>query len=249
MAYASDSGHWYNREGVPCYTLKGANGKIRNTTLRDARKNLYVPSVTEVMKIMAKPALERWKLEQVKLAALTLPQIKGENLDQFSKRIDYDANQQSDDARNLGTEIHGEIERYFQGKSTSKHTKIVFSVAEALKEEFGEQEWYAENSFSHPYGFGGKIDLYSNEWVIDYKTKDFTSKDLKKKFSYHEHLLQLSAYRIGLNLPYAGIANVFISRTEAGLVKIEKHDKDEGETFLALLEYWKALKGFDCSYL
>jgi len=249
MAYASDSGHWYDRQGQPCYTIKGANGKIRNTTLRDARKHSYVPSVTEVMKVLAKPGLERWKLEQVKLAALTLPPVKGETLTEFSIRIDQDANQQSEDARNLGTDIHGAIERYFTGQAVNEHDQIVYSLAEALKKEFGNQEWYSENSFAHPLGYGGKVDIYSHDWVIDYKTKDFDEKDMKKKFSYDEHIMQLSAYRIGLGLPEANIANVFISRTHPGLIKVELHKKDKGEDFIALLNYWQIAKSFDCAYL
>jgi len=242
MAYASDAGHWYNREGMPCYTLKGANGKIRNTTLRDARKLNLLPSVTEIMKLLAKPGLERWKLEQVKLAALTLPQIDGETLDQFSMRISMDAEEHSIQARDLGTSIHGQIENYFQGKQVTAHEKIVYSL-------FGTQEWFAENSFAHPLGYGGKIDLFSDQWVIDYKTKDFTEKDLKKPFSYTEHILQLSAYRLGLNLPKANIANVFISRNNPGLIKIEKHKSGLEVAFSALLEYWKAIKRYDSSYL
>jgi len=249
LSYASDAGHWYDHHGKPCYTITGKNGKLRNTTLRDARKENYVPSVTEVMKVIAKPGLERWKLEQVKLAALTLPQIEGESLDQFSLRINQDANQQSDDARKLGTEIHGEIEKYFQGKTINNHQDIVYSLADKMREAFGQQEWYAENSFSHVLGFGGKVDLYSDDWVIDYKTKDFTEKDINKKFAYDEHLMQLCAYRLGLYLPNAGIANVFISRNTPGLIKIEKHTKDKTIAFSALLEYWKAIKDFDCSYM
>ncbi len=249
MAYASDAGHWYDRQGMPCYTIVGKNGKERNTTLRDARKELYVPSVTEVMKVLAKPGLDRWKLEQVKLAALTLPQIEGETLDQFSTRIDQDASAQMIEARDLGTSIHGAIERYFQGKAVNGHEQIVTSLAVKLKSEFGAQEWYAENSFASPLGFGGKIDLYSKDWIIDYKTKDFEEKDMHKKFSYDEHLLQLSAYRVGLNLPDAGIANVFISRTVPGLIKVEKHKKDLTKSWITLLTYWQATKNFDSCFI
>ena len=32
--FTSESGHWYTREGEPMYTIIGANGKERNTTLR-----------------------------------------------------------------------------------------------------------------------------------------------------------------------------------------------------------------------
>ena len=39
----SESGHWYTQEGDPMYTVIGANGKERNTTLRDAKKDNLVP--------------------------------------------------------------------------------------------------------------------------------------------------------------------------------------------------------------
>ncbi len=248
MAYASDAGHWYDKAGMPCYTIVGKNGKERNTTLRDARKEHYVPSVTEVLKVLAKPGLERWKLEQVKLAALTLPAIEGESLDNFSHRIDQDSVAQMFEARDLGTSIHGAIERYFQGKATNGHDEIVISLAHVLRDAFGTQEWYAENSFASELGFGGKVDLFSKEWVIDYKTKDFTKDCMNKKFSYDEHILQLCAYRLGLGLPKAGIANVFISRSVPGLIKVEIHKKDLTQQWEALLKYWQKAKNFDSNY-
>ena len=64
MADAQESGHWYDTDGNSQYTIVGANGKTRNTTLRDARKNGFVPSVTTVLNIAAKPALENWKIKQ-----------------------------------------------------------------------------------------------------------------------------------------------------------------------------------------
>lgn len=36
--YKAEAGHWYSKEGEPKYTIIGANGKERNTTLRDAKK-------------------------------------------------------------------------------------------------------------------------------------------------------------------------------------------------------------------
>ena len=42
--FTSESGHWYTQEGDPMYTIIGANGKERNTTLRDAKKEKLVPS-------------------------------------------------------------------------------------------------------------------------------------------------------------------------------------------------------------
>ncbi len=248
--YASESGHWYDHAGTPCYTLIGKNGKERNTTLRDARTQHLVPSVTEVLKLLPKPALERWKIEQVKLACLTLPAIDGETLDAFSERIYTDANAQSKVARETGTAIHGAIEKHFQGKYQPEYLDILSPLMKLMDSTFGEHEdWSCEKSFSCHEGFGGKVDLHSPNWVIDFKTKGFTKDDLKKKFSFQEHLMQLSAYRLGLGYPDAKIANVFISVKERGLIKIEVHEKDETETFMALLNFWKVYKKFDPSYV
>ena len=35
--FTSESGHWYDQDGEPMYTIIGANGRERNTTLRDAK--------------------------------------------------------------------------------------------------------------------------------------------------------------------------------------------------------------------
>ncbi len=37
--------HWYDTDGNPHYEIEGKTG-IRNTTLRDARKHGWVPSVS-----------------------------------------------------------------------------------------------------------------------------------------------------------------------------------------------------------
>ncbi|MFV2058674.1 MAG: hypothetical protein ACC707_19600 [Thiohalomonadales bacterium] len=242
---ATEGGHWYTQAGEPCYTIKGLNGRERNTTLADARKLKLVPSVTEVMKVLAKPGLERWKIEQVALAALTLPKIENETMDQFLHRVYVDANKQSNDARNLGTSIHTAIERFYLGKKINEHQVIVHALDRKLKQAFAHQSWLPEKSFCHPLGYGGKIDLHSQDWVIDYKTKEFGPDDIQNTFSYYEHKLQLSAYKLGLGLPNARIANVFISRTHPGLIKIEKHKDDLSNTFRALLAFWNTLKKID----
>jgi len=90
-AYTAESGHWYTRNGEPMYQIEGANGKIRNTTLRDARKHNLVPSVTTILNVAAKPGLDNWKLQQVLLAALTLPRNEGEPEGAYIDRIISDS--------------------------------------------------------------------------------------------------------------------------------------------------------------
>jgi hypothetical protein len=77
--------------------------------------------------------------------------------------------------------------------------------------------------------------------VVDIKTKDFT--DPKDVVGYDEHLMQLSAYRVGLGIPNARCANIFVSRTQAGLCKIiewSEEDLQRGfEMFCSLLKFWQ----------
>ena len=77
--------------------------------------------------------------------------------------------------------------------------------------------------------------------MVDIKTKDFT--DPKDVVGYDEHLMQLSAYRVGLGIPNARCANIFVSRTQAGLCKIiewSEEDLQRGfEMFCALLKFWQ----------
>ena len=107
---ASESNHWYTRDGVPRYTVIGKNGKERNTTLRDARTDNLVPSVTTVLNVMAKPALIQWLQKQVLLAALTLPRIPGEPEEVYIERIMSDSKEQGRAAADAGTDIHASLQ-------------------------------------------------------------------------------------------------------------------------------------------
>ena len=249
-AFATSSGHWYKQDGTPAYTQpnKSKPGQERATTLRDAKALNLVPSVTTILNVAAKPQLERWKANQIMMAALTLPPIEGESLKEFEARIWEDSNAQAIEARDKGTEIHGYIESFYQSGKHSDNP-YVKAVGLALYDTFGGQAggWLPEKSFASPLGFGGKVDLYSPNVIVDYKTKDNNKMDFKKSMSYDENIMQLSAYRKGLELPDAAIANVYIGRDlledGSALVKVEVHDKDLWPQFECLLNYWKLSKG------
>src|SRR6266576_1528215 len=91
---ASESQHWYTRDGSPCYEVQAKNGNLRPATLADARKLDLVPSVSLILKCAAAPGLEQWKLRQMLHAALTLPRHDGETLDEFSERVISDSQEQ-----------------------------------------------------------------------------------------------------------------------------------------------------------
>jgi len=143
--YLSEQGHWYDSSGRPQYTITGKNGKERNTTLRDAREFNLFPSVTTIMGMAAKPALENWKIDQALLSALTLPRSETESLDGFMARAKQDAKDQSYKAAERGTEIHADIERGFLHNTPSD---AYMAVRACLDSTFPGVDWIAEGSFS-----------------------------------------------------------------------------------------------------
>jgi hypothetical protein len=242
---ASESNHWYTREGVPQYTVPSKkDGSPRNTTLRDARTMNLVPSVTTILSVAAKPALTNWLQQQVLLAALTLPRRPDEPEKEYIDRIINDSKEQGRSAADAGTDIHASIQGFYENNPTGKHHESVQACDLAITKHFGQQRWVSERSFAHDLGFGGKCDLFSGDGegiVADIKTKEFS--DPAKVDGYDEHLMQLSAYRVGLGIPQARCANVFVSRSVPDLVVVKEwslEDLDRGwEMFVNLLQFWQ----------
>src|SRR4026207_2033828 len=81
--------HWYDPiAGEPRHFIQKKDGSgTRPSTIADARKNNWLPSVTTVLKVLAKPALTEWLCRNAATAALTTPRIDGEALDAFLERI------------------------------------------------------------------------------------------------------------------------------------------------------------------
>jgi hypothetical protein len=241
-ARAAESTHWYTRTGDPMYTVPSKkDGSQRPTTLRDARERNLVPSVTTILNIAAKPGLNVWLQEQAILAALTLPRYENEPESVWLKRVVQDSKSQAREAADLGTEIHTAVQGFYEGKKASAFPIHVQTCTKAIESHYGARNWVAERAFAHEMGFGGKVDLHSDGVVIDIKTKDFS--DPSKVVPYDEHLMQLAAYRVGLGMPEARCANVFISRTNPDLAVVTKwaeEDLQRGwKMFTALLSFWQ----------
>src|SRR5690606_5641932 len=111
-----ESGHWYDRNGRPCYQQTTGKGGVRATDLRDGRKLGLVPSVTTVLSVLAKPALETWKVKQGILAALTLPRNPYESDDAYLARVLEDSREQAKAAAEEGTRIHDACECAMRGE-------------------------------------------------------------------------------------------------------------------------------------
>jgi hypothetical protein len=268
-------GHFYGRDGTPQYFVNG-----RDSTLRDARKFGWVPSVTEILQVIAKPALTDWKVAQGIMAALTLPKTPGESDEDYIARITQDSRQQAIDAANEGTRIHDACEQWFRDKViVPGYERHVEGVRKVLAETFPHvDDWVAEESFAHPLGYGGKVDLHSKSTgiVVDFKGKDgdFTETDKygkQKKLAWDQHY-QLAPYQVGLGLcepnpshqlpngflmypvpNFVQCANIFVSRTHPGAVKIHVWAADEiadgWSVFEASLQLWKRIKKYDAGWV
>jgi hypothetical protein len=256
MAHIAESQHWYKRDGTPAYTVKSRDGTDRPATLRDARKLGLVPSVTEIIKSCHKPGLERWKLDQMLHSALTLPRGSEEPEEAWISRVWTDSQETARKAAERGTAIHAAIQGSYEGKHPGfeylQHTLAADNELTSWLQKPSGLEVAAESSFAHPLGFGGKVDLEGSPppFIVDFKTKEF-GHDAELR-TWDEHAMQLSAYRVGRNMPTAKCAIVYVSVSYPGLarlIEIPEKDLQRGwAMFQGLLSYWKAKSSFDPSW-
>jgi hypothetical protein len=257
--------HWYDTNGNPQYEIKKKDGGMRATTLRDARKHGWVPSVTTVMDIVSKPGLEVWKVNKAIESAMTVDRHVGETYEEHAKRILAHSKQESEQAAKRGVRIHNELESFFrkgcvhsavEGTFEADIKNICDATKAVLDVNCGEQDWVPEKSFCHKeLGYGGKVDLYSDEWVIDFKTKD--SIEDNKQLAYDAMAHQLMGYNKGI--PHymehredywkeRRIANVFISADNPGHVVFHEWPLDKHElywnVFASALDLWKHMKNY-----
>jgi len=85
------SAHWYKVSGsgevTPFFEVPKKDGKgMKAVTIREAREVGALASVTSILKVLAKPGLEAWRMEQGIISALTLPR-KFESIIEWKKRI------------------------------------------------------------------------------------------------------------------------------------------------------------------
>jgi len=205
--FSPDSAHWYQRDGVPLHTVLSAKGEPRPTTLRDARKLGLVPSVTNILGVIAKPELTAWLQEQAVMAALTLPRIDGETEDAFAKRVVADSQSTRDNAADFGTAFHSGAERVAQSLEVDPE----HPAAEWLRHY---RDWFQANALAvhwtekvlvhQEWGFAGTADLLIEHAAHGLTLVDFKTTKIKSgtKFGpYKSWGYQLAAYRRALGLP------------------------------------------------
>lgn len=251
--------HWYDHKtGAPRYEIPYAGNRpgMKTPTLTDARKLGFVPSVTSVLGILDKPGLNNWKVDQAILAALTNPAIHDDMPhDELMRTIKRDASEQAKQAAQRGTDIHNAIEHHLKGVYSAvpqQYLPITDAVLNLLLEKAPESagHWKPESHLPGGLGYGGKCDLHSDEYLIDFKTKEFTQADIDagKVKGWPEQEVQLVAYDHGFGGPRRKLANVFVSVTEPGLCHWYEWPDDGYDAALrkwqTTLECWFAWKQY-----
>lgn len=210
------SNHWYGLKDsqiVPCYEIPcTTRDGMRSPTIADARKMNLLPSVTNVLGVLDKPALNRWKLEQAIMAALTLPDLPGELPDARCARIIEDMDAQSKTAREKGTAVHDAIEAYLRGEKEYRAPVEVGLLLPATLnwiDKYVTKVHAVESVIGNPaLGYAGRLDLdcdinpadLSNYSAFDDITcrtiVDFKTQNMKKPkpFIPVEWGAQLAAY-------------------------------------------------------
>ena len=246
--------HWYdNITGEPRYEIPYADGRPGKTpTLTDARKLNLVPSVTSVLGILDKPGLNTWKVDQAVLAALTNPVIHdGMPQDEMLAIIRRDAEAYSKMAMQRGSDIHDTIEKCFAGTPyANEYVPHASAAIDLIYMTAGAQYWQVEAHLPGGLGYGGRCDLYNDEYLVDFKTKEFNEHDIDagKVKGWPEQEVQLVAYDLGFGGGPRRLVNVFVSTTVPGLVHWfewpAKNYDNAVEKWWATLNCWYAWRNY-----
>jgi hypothetical protein len=211
-----------------------------------------VPSVTTITGILDKAGLLQYFHKQVIAAVFSeTRQKEHESWDLYVQRIIFASKQESKKASERGSDLHNKLEDYFKVYKVQEEEFLLPVIQEVLK--LGKNtDFIPEQAFSSPLGFGGKVDLINiqDDLIIDFKTK--TATDKKKFYKYDEHLMQLAAYREGLNMPTARCFDLYFSSAEPGIVEMHEWSEKELQKgllmFKSLLSYWKVANDYDSSF-
>jgi hypothetical protein len=256
--FSPDSTHWYQRDGAPLHTVPSLKGEPRPTTLRDARKLNLLPSVTNVLGVIAKPELTAWLQEQAVMAALTLPRNAGESEDAFAQRVVADSQTTRDGAADFGTAFHA-------GAEHVAHALAVDETHQAAPWLHHYFSWFRHNVVKLRWteavlvhaalGYAGTSDLLIEHAVhgptlVDLKTMKGANRTGQKGVilkPYKSWCYQLAAYRRALGEPVKCM-NLIVNSVEpsAPIEHVWTEDELENgwEAFTAAHRLWVIEKGY-----
>lgn len=257
LSAVQSASHWYHRDGRPCHQveMKSKPGQMRNTNVGDARKLSLIPSVTNILSVVAAESLVSWRIDQAILAAITITRMDGEDDKAFITRILTDMDKERDDAATLGSEIHSLIANFLVTGE-----RLVEGVVGQLVAPL--YDWADQNVVNVHYseevkvgeGYAGTIDLKAEIkdrglCILDFKSRK--SKDGKYAL-YSKDRRQLAAYRAAdaiHHAPAEKCLSVLVNSQDPQEPFIHEwpHDSIESgyRSFLACLEVWSDEKNYN----
>ena len=254
--------HFYHKDGRPCYEILGKNGKMRDVTIRDAKKLDLVPSNTTITNCISKPGLNIWLQREVAKAAFNiytnlLVHVNTKE-EEFIKTCIDAAQVKGNKAKDFGIRIHDAIEFILKARSNNVPNNLQCPEVARDDEIFpflapihayiknrgiaGESEKIVIGHHKGLY-YGGKIDNPHNNIIRDFKTQNTVNGKFKR---YDEWLMQLAGYMI-ISPQCEKIENVLISSTEPGVIETISYTEEEVlkgmKMFEGALIHWYGSKG------
>lgn len=257
--------HWYLPDGTAMHDVARAGGDgTRPANLRDARRLGLLPSVTNILSVLARPGFDAWRQEQTVLAAAALPRRLREDDADYAARVLSEMRRENRSAADTGTRLHHAIEEYARSGSVPSDPVLaaLFAPVRTWFDRQVEDVLAIETAVTHPeWGFAGRIDMAvtlrstGRPTLIDFKTqKTRLSKDgVFSPVCREEWPLQLEAYRQALAwhdpaFSSAETASVIIGSTEP--VPVIEHLWDPLDAparfraFLAARRLWIFTRGY-----
>lgn len=238
--------HWYDKDGNPHHFVPKKSGEgTRSTTIKDARENGWLPSVSGILQVMSKPQLERWKMVQACTAVLTAPRGIGEGVDAFMNRVlfeEKEGEQEAKIAADRGTAIHDAISNFLNDKPFDPVWKVYVEAIRPIISALGKIEWSEKVLVGDGYAGRGDLCLRNpdNLILLDFKT----ASKLPDKGSWDDHRLQTSAYAATIHKPDRHVltGNIYLSTKipgETAFFVQEDWEETYEQGFLTLLKHWQ----------
>lgn len=252
--FNSENAHWYRRDGEPLHCIPAANGEMRATTVRDARKLGLLPSVTNVLGVINKPELVEWKMTQAVLAALTLPRASGEELGVFARRVVEDAQSQVKGAAEFGAAFHAgaeQVAKSLEVDQAGPYAAWLNLFRDWFQANCVRVVWTERVLVSNELGYAGTADLLVEHQaygltLVDYKTQ--AVKAGGKARAYGSWCQQLAAYRRAIGKPVTCVNLIVNSAAPAAPVEhvwSEEELRAGLESFGGALVIWRHEKNYD----
>ena len=245
--------HWYDNTGKLILEIPKANPKngMKKTTVGDARKLGFYPSVTTIISQIKSSGLEMWSTGLFVKQCYNNPPKRDESEDAYKSRISRFVSIDKSVAPELGTAIHNALETFLRnGKIIKEYAEYVLLVDEWLNNNKIIGKEYEKSIDPSACGYGGTVDFlgYNEDFpiILDFKTKKTKGKKISQ---YDGNNMQLVAYKKALSkrmLSYqnALLINMYISTDEAGRVESYTLTEDDEvkawRQFSALYKYFCA---------